>query len=475
MMVKRLVRAGSFGYQVLKAEQMPPDYARGTPQGLHLLSTLLLEVSPVVLPANADTVRKTLCDGVMCGKPLSPVLIKSLTPYSGEKKVMLAWDAKAKKPFSKEDEPWRKHEGKGPLNVPHCANCNWSGKPGESKPGVCPQCGETDTLETVTKGKSLPGTRVKTMTERDGAFWVQFADGTERGPFPSADDAMTVHRQDDASAPGEPRASAMEKALERRKGHVLRRQSEGPPSVGERIRVSSGPSTYDVVMGKIISVGSPEGEIKVQDGYGGFKKKVKYPVEYEVDMGKALPDQGTKGVTKAEDIKVGMTVKAPWRDWVVIEQIWPEKGPALMKIPFKCSGGSGRNEGFFRPGEQVETKSYATNPLEARDGYENPLSDGGVPPSKWSPGVGAKAYETDIWERELYYRPGDEAFLEKEASRLGIKIIRSGGRNRSGNGWRASSGRSSKRRCRRARPRCRCFSASWTTPTSRVHSRPCST
>src|SRR3990167_241289 len=87
MMVKRLVRAGSFGYQVLKAEQMPPDYARGTPQGLHLLSTLLLEVSPVVLPANADTVRKTLCDGVMCGKPLSPVLIKSLTPYSGEKKV----------------------------------------------------------------------------------------------------------------------------------------------------------------------------------------------------------------------------------------------------------------------------------------------------------------------------------------------------------------------------------------------------
>lgn len=94
MIAKRFVRAGSFGYQVLRGEQIPADYRAGIPQGLHLLSTLLLEFSPVVLPANADTVRKVLSDDRMCGKRLSPYLVKSLAPYAPERKAFMAVETK---------------------------------------------------------------------------------------------------------------------------------------------------------------------------------------------------------------------------------------------------------------------------------------------------------------------------------------------------------------------------------------------
>ncbi len=86
LMAKRFVRAGSIGYQVIHAREIGPDYDRGVPKGLHLLSTLMLEASAVVMPANMDTVRKTLSMPRICGKPLSPMLVKSLTPYLGEKK-----------------------------------------------------------------------------------------------------------------------------------------------------------------------------------------------------------------------------------------------------------------------------------------------------------------------------------------------------------------------------------------------------
>lgn len=79
---KRYVRAGSIGYQVIKAFPLEPDFNRGTPKGLHLTETLLLEVSAVVLPANSDTVRKMLAMPKVCGKPLSPYLVKSLQPYA---------------------------------------------------------------------------------------------------------------------------------------------------------------------------------------------------------------------------------------------------------------------------------------------------------------------------------------------------------------------------------------------------------
>lgn len=95
MMAKGLVRAGSIGYQVVAARELPPDYQTGTPKGLHLLNTLMLEASAVVLPANGDTVRKMLAMPKCCGKALSPYLIKSLKPYAPERKAFMATGGKA--------------------------------------------------------------------------------------------------------------------------------------------------------------------------------------------------------------------------------------------------------------------------------------------------------------------------------------------------------------------------------------------
>lgn len=82
MLCKGLLRSGSIGYQIVQSQGLPPNYETGTPQGLHLIAVLMLEASLVVMPANADTVRKALCLGTCCGKPLSPMLVKSLQPYA---------------------------------------------------------------------------------------------------------------------------------------------------------------------------------------------------------------------------------------------------------------------------------------------------------------------------------------------------------------------------------------------------------
>ena len=95
LIVKRFVRAGSIGYQVVKGYQLPPDFERGTPKGLHLIETLMLELSAVVLPANGDTVRKALALPEVCGKKLSPLLIKSLEPYAAPKKAQLGYEGKS--------------------------------------------------------------------------------------------------------------------------------------------------------------------------------------------------------------------------------------------------------------------------------------------------------------------------------------------------------------------------------------------
>lgn len=95
MMVKRYIRAGSIGYQVIAARDLMPDFDKGTPKGLHLLKTLLLEVSAVVLPANQDTVAKALSLPRVCGKPMSPMLVKSLAPYAPPRKAMMGYEGKA--------------------------------------------------------------------------------------------------------------------------------------------------------------------------------------------------------------------------------------------------------------------------------------------------------------------------------------------------------------------------------------------
>lgn len=94
LMAKRYIRAGSIGYQVIAGRELQPDYDNGIPKGLHLHSVLMLEASAVVLPANGDSVRKMLCMGNVCGKPISPVLVKSLQPYAPEKKVMVGYEQK---------------------------------------------------------------------------------------------------------------------------------------------------------------------------------------------------------------------------------------------------------------------------------------------------------------------------------------------------------------------------------------------
>ncbi len=124
MMVNRYIRGGSIGYQTIQAEAIPPDYQRGIPAGQHLIKTLQLEGSVVVMPANMDTVRKSysefydvvhkaLCLPHCCGKPIHPYLVKSLTDClpCGEKrmKAQLGWEPKGETEFVG-DLQWLKDE-----------------------------------------------------------------------------------------------------------------------------------------------------------------------------------------------------------------------------------------------------------------------------------------------------------------------------------------------------------------------------
>lgn len=89
LVAKRYVRAGSIGYQVIDGTEIPADYSRGIPQGVHLKKVLMLEASVVVLPANADTTRKAISLPRVAGKPMSPILHKSLSAFVGEKKAQV--------------------------------------------------------------------------------------------------------------------------------------------------------------------------------------------------------------------------------------------------------------------------------------------------------------------------------------------------------------------------------------------------
>jgi predicted DNA binding CopG/RHH family protein len=100
LVTKGFFRSGSIGYQVKAAREIPPDYAQGIPKGLHLLAVKMLEASLVIMPANPDTVgkgfdpvREVLCNGKLCGKAISPYLVKSLEPYQVETKAQMGWEA----------------------------------------------------------------------------------------------------------------------------------------------------------------------------------------------------------------------------------------------------------------------------------------------------------------------------------------------------------------------------------------------
>lgn len=109
LMAKRFVRGGSIGYTVTAARELPPDRNNGTPKGLHLLAVKMLELSAVVLPANQDTVTKSLrhfrhgmsetareilAMRSVAGNPLSCHLIKSLTPFVTDTKAVSGYASK---------------------------------------------------------------------------------------------------------------------------------------------------------------------------------------------------------------------------------------------------------------------------------------------------------------------------------------------------------------------------------------------
>ncbi len=113
LMAQRYVRGGSIGYTVIAARELPADYESGTPKGLHLLSVKMLELSAVVLPANQDTVAKSLADyraklsdtarqilsmRLVMGKPLSSHLVKSLTPFVQDTRTFTGYRGKAVSP-----------------------------------------------------------------------------------------------------------------------------------------------------------------------------------------------------------------------------------------------------------------------------------------------------------------------------------------------------------------------------------------
>lgn len=84
LIVNGIIRAGSFAYSIIRAEKLYADYETGTPAGLHLLKTLLLEFGPTVLPASPDTVRKMKEYPLVCGKSLHPCIVKSFEPFAVE-------------------------------------------------------------------------------------------------------------------------------------------------------------------------------------------------------------------------------------------------------------------------------------------------------------------------------------------------------------------------------------------------------
>lgn len=114
MASRGLIGSGSVGYQVISGSPLQPDYVSGLPQGLHLQKILLLEVSLVVLPANARTVGKNdksydrlqatldyiykaLSGGLINGERPSPLFIKSFSHRVPERPLSIGFDQKGLK------------------------------------------------------------------------------------------------------------------------------------------------------------------------------------------------------------------------------------------------------------------------------------------------------------------------------------------------------------------------------------------
>ncbi|MDE2098075.1 MAG: hypothetical protein KGL39_12550 [Patescibacteria group bacterium] len=181
MIAKRFVRGGSFSYQIREARQLEPDYRSGTPPGLHLIHTLLLEYGPTVLPANQATVRKSynpdpvreiLCMGECCGKKLSPVFAKSLSSYVQEPTVIQSGYGSKSMPKKSEfvgDRNWAQeeqeeieHQGNKDLQpLPHGDFSKTDVPPANWKPGAGAHCTKMKSLKAKYRAKALEFPRVE--------------------------------------------------------------------------------------------------------------------------------------------------------------------------------------------------------------------------------------------------------------------------------------------------------------------------
>lgn len=141
MLSKKFIRGGSFAYQIIRAERLQPDYTQGTPPGLHLLATRLLELGPTVIPAHQDTVMKMLD---MPGH--SDIFYKSLQPYVLPRLEMVVggYDSKAYNASDESHPKQGRFKGKpsGKVARPQGRasraidpRYEYTSKMGESKPG----------------------------------------------------------------------------------------------------------------------------------------------------------------------------------------------------------------------------------------------------------------------------------------------------------------------------------------------------
>lgn len=85
--VEGILRGNSIGYRPIEAQRLPPDPARGTKSGLHILRCELVEASWCGIPCNPEAVRATLSRDRICGKSIAPAVKRLLLPYAAPKTV----------------------------------------------------------------------------------------------------------------------------------------------------------------------------------------------------------------------------------------------------------------------------------------------------------------------------------------------------------------------------------------------------
>lgn len=89
LIAKKFLRAGSIGFKPLRAVSFYDNPDSAQPSGAHLITTELIEVSVVVIPANGDAARRIVCLNGVCGKSLSSCILEPMKAYDPGRQT---WD-----------------------------------------------------------------------------------------------------------------------------------------------------------------------------------------------------------------------------------------------------------------------------------------------------------------------------------------------------------------------------------------------